>query len=99
MEKRIKIIQISLIVACVIFVSSTVFLFIAKQIIKKDRISLQEKFQELLLDKEKIAKIIQELEESKRVIEQKLKNSEEIVIELSLQLNEEKKKNSQFVNK
>jgi peptidoglycan hydrolase CwlO-like protein len=98
MKKRNKVILVLSITICLILAVSAPFFFIERQNVKKEKISLQVRFDELALNREVLTKAVMELEDSKRDAEEKLENSGKTIKNIFSQLDAEKKKNAESGN-
>ena len=94
-ENRDKYILYGLIALCVILVVVVFFSMNANAKLTAHKISLEEEREELIFHSESFKKTIDVLDDSLKTAESSLKNSENAVKQLSLQLKTEKDKNSQ----
>ncbi|MFH1593776.1 MAG: hypothetical protein ABID09_03645 [Candidatus Omnitrophota bacterium] len=96
MERISKIALIVLAVLCVIFISSTIFLYVTKLDTKEGKTLLQVKVDELTSNEVRLNKVIKGLDQSKRMADRKSGEFEESIKKLTWQLNQEKNQNLKF---
>ena len=92
MEKKTLVTLISLAAACVIALSGTIFFFATGERAKRKSSSLRKEYTTLVTNKDELARLVKELEESKKRAEKKLNSSERTVDRLYKRIEEEKRK-------
>ncbi len=96
-KNRDKYVLYGLIALCVILVGVVFFSMNANAKLTAHKISLEEEREELIFHSESFKKTIDVLDDSLKTAESNLKNSENVVKQLSLQFKTEKDKNAQFL--